>query len=194
MDSSAFSELLTRCPIIAAAKDEAGLDASLSSPCRVVFVLYGTIMDIPDIVSRIHASGKVPVVHLDLIEGLAARETAVDFIRFRTVAAGVISTKGMLIKRAKALGLISIQRFFLLDSLAMTNLKKQAAQNAPDVIEIIPGAMPKIIRLLCENASIPVIAGGLIRDPEDVQNALMSGAAAISATNANLWSLAREFR
>lgn len=193
MDSSEFSALLSRCPIIAAAKDKAGLGASLSSPCRVVFVLYGTIMDIPDIVSRIHSAGKTPIVHIDLIEGLAARETAVDFIRFRTLASGIISTKGMLVRRAKELGLIAIQRFFLLDSLAMTNLKKQAAQNAPDVVEIIPGAMPKIIHLICENASIPVIAGGLIRDREDVQNALISGAAAISATNTALWSLAREF-
>ena len=193
MDASAFSDLLSRCPIIAAAKDEDGLNASLLSPCRVVFALYGTIMDIPDIVGRIYAAGKIPIVHIDLIEGLAARETAADFIRFRTRAAGIISTKGILVKRAKVLGLISIQRFFLLDSLAMTNLKKQVSQNAPDVIEIIPGAMPKIIRLICENAAVPVIAGGLILGREDVKNALMSGAAAISASKPEIWSLAEEF-
>lgn len=193
MDASDFSHLLSRCPIIAAAKDENGLRESLLSPCRVVFVLYGTIMDIPDIVNRIYEAGKTPIVHIDLIEGLAARETAADFIRFRTRAAGIISTKGILVKRAKALGLISIQRFFLLDSLAMTSLKKQAAQNAPDVIEMIPGAMPKIIRQVCENAAVPVIAGGLILEREDVKNALMSGAAAISASKAEIWSLAEDF-
>lgn len=180
--------MLDACPVIAAVKDENGLEACLNAPCRVVFVLFGTIMDIPDIISRIRSAGKTPLVHLDLVDGLAARESAVDFIRFRTSAEGIISTKSVLIKRAKELGLIAVQRFFLLDSLALTNIAKQVRVNAPDVIEIIPGVMPKVIRYVSERSSLSVIAGGLIQDAEDVQNALAAGAAAISATNAELWS------
>lgn len=187
MDRDTFTTLLTSCPVIAAIKNDEGLAASLSSPCLVVFVLFGSIMDIPDIVNRIHAAGKAPIVHIDLIEGLAARESAVDFIRFRTLAAGIISTKGILIRRAKELNLIAIQRFFLLDSLALTNIRKMVATNEPDVIEVIPGAMPRIIRDLCEKATTPLIAGGLIRDHEDVENALNAGASAISSTNNALW-------
>ena len=182
-----FTSTLDLCPVIAAVKDEKGLDACLSAPCRVVFVLYGSIMDIPDIISRIRDAGKTPLVHLDLVDGLAARESAVDFIRFRTSAEGIISTKSVLIKRAKELGLIAIQRFFLLDSLALTNIAKQVRLNAPDVIEIIPGVMPKVIRMVTERSPLPVIAGGLIHDVEDIQNALNAGAAAISATNITLW-------
>lgn len=182
-----FTSTLDLCPVIAAVKDEKGLDACLSAPCRVVFVLYGSIMDIPDIISRIRDAGKTPLVHLDLVDGLAARESAVDFIRFRTSAEGIISTKSVLIKRAKELGLIAIQRFFLLDSLALTNIAKQVRLNAPDVIEIIPGVMPKVIRMVTERSPLPVIAGGLIHDVEDIQNALIAGATAISATNITLW-------
>ena len=182
-----FTSTLDLCPVIAAVKDEKGLDACLSAPCRVVFVLYGSIMDIPDIISRIRDAGKTPLVHLDLVDGLAARESAVDFIRFRTSAEGIISTKSVLIKRAKELGLIAIQRFFLLDSLALTNIAKQVRLNAPDVIEIIPGVMPKVIRMVTERSPLPVIAGGLIHDVEDIQNALNAGATAISATNITLW-------
>ena len=182
-----FTSTLDLCPVIAAVKDEKGLDACLSAPCRVVFVLYGSIMDIPDIISRIRDAGKTPLVHLDLVDGLAARESAVDFIRFRTSAEGIISTKSVLIKRAKELELIAIQRFFLLDSLALTNIAKQVRLNAPDVIEIIPGVMPKVIRMVTERSPLPVIAGGLIHDVEDIQNALNAGATAISATNITLW-------
>lgn len=189
MDHDTFTALLSICPIIASAKDERSLSESLHSPCRIVFVLYGSIMDISDIVSRIHAAGKTAVVHLDLVEGLASRETAVDFIRWRTLAAGIISTKGVLIRRAKELGLIAIQRFFLLDSLAMTNIGKQVKSSVPDVIEIIPGAMPKIIRLVSEHSDIPIITGGLILDKSDVLSALNAGASAISATNSALWEL-----
>lgn len=182
-----FTSMLNACPVIAAVKDENGLEACLNAPCRIVFVLYGSIMDIPEIVARIRAAGKTPLVHLDLVDGLAARESAVDFIRFRTSAEGIISTKSVLIKRAKELGLIAVQRFFLLDSLALTNIAKQVRLNAPDVIEIIPGVMPKVIRFVAERSPLPVIAGGLIHDAEDIQNALGAGAAAISATNVELW-------
>ncbi len=184
MERTLFYSLLDACPVIAAAKNEEDLRHSLGTDCRVVFVLYGNVANIPDIIERIDKAGKTPVVHIDLVDGLAAREPAIDYIRLRTTAAGIISTKGVLIKRAREVGLIAIQRFFLLDSMALTNIEKQVKANQPDLIEVIPGAMPKVIRGLTQELSLPVIAGGLIRDREDAENALAAGARAISSSNA----------
>lgn len=184
MERKLFYELLDACPVIAAAKNEEGLRHSLDTDCQIVFVLYGNVANIPDIVERIDEAGKTPVVHIDLVDGLAAREPAVDYIRLRTASAGIISTKGILIKRAREVGLIAIQRFFLLDSMALTNIEKQVKANQPDLIEVIPGAMPRVILGLTQSLSLPVIAGGLIRDREDVENALAAGARAISSSNA----------
>lgn len=184
MERTLFYSLLDACPVIAAAKNEEDLRHSLDTDCRVVFVLYGNVANIPDIVERIDKAGKTPVVHIDLVDGLAAREPAIDYIRLRTTTAGIISTKGVLIKRAREVGLIAIQRFFLLDSMALTNIEKQVKANQPDLIEVIPGAMPKVIRGLTQELSLPVIAGGLIRDREDAENALAAGARAISSSNA----------
>lgn len=184
MERKLFYSLLDACPVIAAAKNEEDLRHSLDTDCRVVFVLYGNVANIPDIVERIDRAGKTPVVHIDLVDGLAAREPAIDYIRLRTTTAGIISTKGVLIKRAREVGLITIQRFFLLDSMALTNIAKQVNANQPDLIEVIPGAMPKVIRGLAQELSLPVIAGGLIRDREDAENALAAGARAISSSNA----------
>lgn len=39
-------------PIIAAVKDDAGLEACLKSDCRIVFILYGTICNIGEIVKK----------------------------------------------------------------------------------------------------------------------------------------------
>lgn len=187
MNACEFTRLLDEFPIIASVKDDMGLKESLSSACRVVFVLYGDLLSISGIVEAIAAAGKAPIVHLDLVDGLAARESAVDYISKMTPAVGVISTKSVLIKRARQVGLIAIQRFFLLDSLALSNIRKQAGANAPDVIEVIPGAMPKVISGLCENISVPIIAGGLIRDIEDAAGAIHAGAKAISTTNSEFW-------
>lgn len=92
------------------------------------------------------AAGKVPFVHADLIDGLSAREVAVDFIAAQPAAAGIISTKPALIRRARELGLCAVQRFFVLDSIALENLKRQLENTRPDSIEILPGVMPKVIR------------------------------------------------
>ena len=41
------------CPVIAAVKDEEGLNACLGSEIGIVFVLYGDICTIPDIVRKL---------------------------------------------------------------------------------------------------------------------------------------------
>ena len=62
-------ELLEESPIIAAVKSWEGLEKSLKSECKVVFVLFGTICDIDQIVARIKDAGKVAIVHVDMIQG-----------------------------------------------------------------------------------------------------------------------------
>lgn len=69
MERTRFYELLDACPVIAAAKNEESLHHSLDADCRVVFVLYGNVANIPDIVARIDEAGKTPVVHIDLVDG-----------------------------------------------------------------------------------------------------------------------------
>ena len=91
------------------------------------------------------------------------------------------------------MGLSTVQRFFLIDSLALHNVRRLLApeqrQFRPDVVEILPGAMPKVLRQLTAFSPVPVIAGGLIHDKEDVIAALDAGAAAISSTDPAIWFL-----
>lgn len=64
-----FLDALEVSPVIAAVKDDEGVDACLKSESQVVFILYGDICTIPEIVSKVKAAGKLAVVHLDLIHG-----------------------------------------------------------------------------------------------------------------------------
>ncbi len=174
-------------PIIMALRDEEALEESLQADCKIVFILYGTVCNIKDIVQRIVDAGKLAFVHLDMISGLSTKEVAVDFIKEQTSAHGVISTRSSVIKRAKELGLFTIQRFFLLDSLALANVKKQSEVSRPDFVEIMPGIMPRILHQVCEEVYPNVIAGGLISKKEDILNALNAGVTAISTTDNHLW-------
>ena len=116
-------------------------------------------------------------------------DVAVDFIAQNTRADGILSIKPGLIQRAKAKGLITIQRFFLLDSIALKNIPHQLSQNGADLVEVLPGAMPKAIAQLAASIQKPIIAGGMIRDKEDVTRALSAGAVGISASNETIWGL-----
>lgn len=117
---AAFEEAIQEAPVIAAVKNDMGLAHALRSECAAVFILYGTILDIGQIVKRIKAAGKLAFVHAD-------------------------------------------------------------------VIDILPGAMPDVIRRLSQRVTQPLIASGLLTDKRDVCGALAAGAVAVSTTSEELW-------
>lgn len=174
-------------PVIAAVKNDEGLKTAITSPCPVIFVLYGDICSIGEIVKRIKSAGKTAVVHLDLIDGLSNREISVKFLKTNTEADGIISTKTQLVRRAKELSLIAVQRFFIWDSLSLENVRKNLSGDTADFIEILPGIIPKAVDFCVKSVGIPVIAGGLISVKSEVLSALGAGATAISTTNESLW-------
>ena len=186
---TSFREAIENTPIIPAVKDEESLEVCLKSDSSVIFILFGDICSIADIVERIKEKGKLAMVHMDLIAGLGSKEVSVDYIKKRTRADGIITTKPILVKRAKELGLAAVLRFFIIDSMALANLSRQTREARPDCIEVLPGVMPKVIRNITKENKIPLIAGGLISDKEDVCNALDAGAVAVSSTNTKIWFL-----
>lgn len=182
-----FMEALEDSPVIAAIKDDAGLKKCISCDSRVIFVLYGDIISIPEIVAQIKAVGKIAMVHVDLISGLGSKEIAIDFLKKNTMADGIITTKPNLIKRAKELDLHTILRLFLIDSMAFENIERQVKAAKPDVIEVLPALMPKIVSKVCKLSTTPVIAGGLISDKEDVMGLLHAGVTSVSSTDEKVW-------
>ena len=188
-----FYDAVEANPVIAAVKSDAGLQAAVEmEEIQVIFVLYGDVCTIPEILERIKAAGKKAMVHIDLIAGLSAKEISVEFIARQTRADGIITTKPALVRRAKELGIFAVLRFFVIDSLALKNienLEMQCGTSRPDFIEVLPGVMPKVLGRIAKVSRIPMIAGGLITQKEDVIAALSAGAIAVSSTNQDVWNL-----
>lgn len=176
-------------PVIATVGNEEALAAALASECRVIFLLMGSILDVGALTERVHEAGKLCVIHLDLIEGYSNKEISVDAIHRFTGAEGIISTRGALIKRAKQLGMVAIQRGFMLDSRSLGSFEAQIRTSRPDFVEILPGLLPKVIAELRERVDVPIIAGGFIHDKEDVISALNAGALAVSASSPEIWRM-----
>ena len=126
---------------------------------------------------------------MDLVEGLGNREIAVDGLVKLCHPDGIISTRMPQIRRAQQLGVLAIQRTFMLDSISLQNLLAQIDAHRPDFIEVLPGIIPGVIREITEKTSIPLIAGGLIRSKQDVIQALQAGVIAVSTTCQDVWKM-----
>lgn len=187
--SDRLVDLLHEDPVIASAKDAASLDAILASDRRVVFLLFGSVVDVDVIIARCKAAGKIVLVDIDLLDGFATRDVVVTWLATRTQVDGVLSAKTNLIKAAKAAGLLAVHRFFLVDSFSYHQLPRVVGQSRPDAIEILPGCMPRVITWLRDDVQVPLIAGGLVCDKADVMAALGAGAVAVASSNRDVWSM-----
>ncbi len=183
-----FMERTGESPVIPAIKNDEWLASLSSADCRMAYILYGNICNISEIVDAVKKNGKKAIVHIDLISGLASKEFAVDFIKKYTAADGIISMKPNVVKRARELGLFTIQRFYTIDALSYANVVKHAQNCDPDVVEIMPAGLTKIIGYLQEDITKPIVASGLVMDESDIMGALKVGALAVSTTNRELWN------
>ena len=77
----------------------------------------------------------------------------------------------------------------MLDSMSFENIPKQLNYVKPDALEILPGLIPTISRRVSNTTKVPIIAGGLISEKEDVVAALSAGAISVSTTNVNVWKM-----
>ncbi|MGW7349852.1 glycerol-3-phosphate responsive antiterminator [Streptomyces sp. NPDC054784] len=184
-----LSRLLEDHPVVATVKDDDDLRAVLRSDRAVVFLLYGTLMNLPDLVARLKAHGKTVLVNVDLLEGFGGKEVVVRYVRERAGADGVLSAKAHLVRAARELGIFAVHRFFLVDSLSYRKLAGQVRQSRADAVEILPGCMPRVIGWVVADIDVPLIAGGLVCDREDVFAALGAGAAAVASSNHAVWEM-----
>ena len=173
-------------PVIAAVQRDM-LQRAVDSPAEIIFHLSADLVSIPDVMQQVHDAGKMIFIHLDLAEGLGKDRAGVKYLAQCGVD-GIISTKAQLIRYAKEQGLVTVQRFFVLDSKGMDSIEEMSRNTNPHLMEIMPGVIGKAITRF-SSGNIPVIAGGLIQTKKEVTDALGCGAAAVSTGQSELWHL-----
>lgn len=171
-------------PIITAVHENR-MNEAVVSPSNVIFLLGGNLLTVSDNIKAARKAGKIIFIHIDLAEGIAKDKTGIEFLA-RCGADGIISTKANLLKSAKELGLLTVQRFFVYDTQGVDNIKSVLNNNLPDVVEIMPGVIGKIIHKF-STLEVPLIAGGLIETKNEVTTALQMGAYAVSTGKKELW-------
>ena len=176
---------LERTPVIAAT-DRAGWQRAVSSDAEVLFHLGADIISVGDDIAAAKQNGKFVFIHIDLADGIGKDKAGIHWLK-RLGADGIISTRTQLIRAAHDSGLLAVQRFFMLDSKGMHSVAETIENTRPDLIEIMPGVIPKALRLFSRQ-EIPVIAGGLVETKQEVTAALSAGAVAVSTGRKELWN------
>ncbi len=176
-------------PIIAAIRHFHSDVDNIPSDIEIVFLLSSSILTVSDEVNCLKDLGKKVFVHIDLIDGLGRDITAVNYINDVVQPDGIISTKNNLLRHARDIGLITVQRLFLIDSLSFDTGINIIKNYKPDFVEVMPGIIPSAISSLSKKIDQPIIAGGMLNKKEEIIQALNAGATAISTTNRNLWVL-----
>lgn len=189
MAVSKLNEILIENPVIAAIRNEKDLPEVLKSSAEIVFVLHGNVMNIKHICESLRNENKLVFIHIDMLEGLRNDMAGLEFIKKYAEPYGIITTKPTSVKQAKQLGLSTIQRIFIIDSLSLETGIKNIRDVMPDAVEVMPGIASKIFGIIEKEVHIPLIAGGLISSKKDVMEALSSGAVAISTSNSELWDM-----
>ncbi len=186
----AFQDILKELgdyPVIAAVRDIEKVDMALLKPVRCIFVLAGDILNIKYPVTHIKKAGKKVFLHLDLLEGISKNSTGLKYVAREIAPDGIITTKSSLINSAKNENLFTIQRVFALDSQAVNTAIREIKKVEPNAVEILPGILPKVIKQFSRSIPLPLIAGGLIENAEEADNAIKAGAWTVSTSKEYLW-------
>lgn len=182
-----FLDVLKKKPVIAALRSVENPPLDKLTNAGILFVLGGTIFDIPDIVERARRFDKLVFIDIDLIKGIGKDSSGVRYLAKESRVDGIITTKSNLVAGAKRDRLATIQRIFVLDSESLAGGLNVVSNSKPDAVEILPGLIvPKIMKKIRAKTSIPIIAGGLITEYQEIEEILASGAVGISTSSYNL--------
>ena len=182
-----FLESASYDPVIPIAKSLEWVPYVKQAESRIVYLTCGSILDIEDIVQELHEAGKKVIAHAELVEGLSNKDISIDFLSKRAKVDGIISTRASQIRRGRELGLLTIQRFYVIDVKTYRNVEKHLRTSEPDIMEFMPAGLDKGIRYLIQDISKPVVASGMVLDKDDVIHALNAGAVAVATSNRELW-------
>jgi len=182
-----FLDVLKKKPVIAALRDVEHIPVEKLHKAGILFVLGGTIFDVPALVERARRLNQLIFIDIDLIKGVGKDHSGIRYLAREGQVDGIITTKTNLIATAKENGLVTVQRIFVLDSESLVGGLNVVSNSKPDAVEVLPGLIvPKIIKRIRRRTSVPIIGGGLITESSEVEEILASGAVGVSTTSYHL--------
>ena len=179
-------DLFDNRKVAASVRSDEDFKDALRSKVEVIFLQNSNILNVKDQISAAHEAGKKVFIHMDFAEGIGKDRAGLNFIKLMG-ADGILSTKTGMIRSARDLGLVTVQRFFIVDSHSVDTAVDSIKIAKPDIVEIMPGIVYKKIKEFAEKSDTPILVGGLIEFEDEVDCAISQGAVAVSTASRKLW-------
>ncbi|MBI5972370.1 glycerol-3-phosphate responsive antiterminator [Staphylococcus caledonicus] len=171
-------------PAIRNMKDLEKLTKTDYKICVLLDMHVGHLKSIMDLLKQHNIEA---FIHIDLIKGMAHDEYACEYIIQTYHPKGIVSTKTKVIQKAKSLNKLTIFRVFIIDSQALNRSIHLIKKVEPDYVEVLPGIAHKIVKTVDQETSSKIIAGGLIDEEKEIDEAISSGASYVTTSNRALW-------
>lgn len=168
--------------------NEIYFEKALESKSKFVVFEMGDFISLKDKIDELRAKEKEVFVKINEIEGLKEDDDAtMEFLKNIGVY-GVTSNKTKVLAKAKKVGLKTVYTAFVFDTKSFSTTLKNIKIVNPDIIEVRPGLMTKIMKIIKEeNPNIPIWATGLITEEAEINEALSCGAQTIVTSKIELW-------
>ncbi len=178
---------LERRPVIAAASFENAKDA-VHSEAGAVLLMKCNVNQLMSDDFRTLSREKPVLIHADFLKGLDLEHESLEFLKTHVAPAGLVSTKGKVVRAARKIGIPAILRVFLIDLTSFFRTVDGVHESDPDAIEIMPGIAPQVVPRFREYMSLPIILGGMLTNEDEMAAAFRHGANAVSVGASRLWN------
>lgn len=172
--------------IFAAVRTDEGLDFALKTGVETIFMQATNIEQVGAQIEKTHKAGKKLFVHIDITDGVGKDEYGLKYLQKLGVD-GIISTRTNIIKVAKKIGLSTCQKFFIVDTHSLSTTIESIKMGKPDMVEIMPGLISKVIKKIKEETETFIISGGLLVTEEEIEKAFSDGAMGVSTSVRTFW-------
>jgi glycerol uptake operon antiterminator len=173
--------------VLPAISDPKKFEIFMSNAMEYCILMDMTLEQVEHLCKIAHQGHKKCLVHMDLIKGLRNDEYGAIYMCQKVGADGLISTHPPVISQAKKKGKIAILRVFLIDTRSLEKSINIANNTQPDFLELLPALAYGAFSRVQEVVNIPMIAGGLIRTKEEVEQCLAAGVIAVTTSQTSLW-------
>ena len=177
---------MDKSKIFAAVRTDEGLDAALQTGVETIFMQATNIEVVGAQIEKAHKAGKKLFIHIDITDGVGKDEYGIKFLQ-KLGADGIISTRTNIIKQAKKMGIATCQKFFIVDTHSLSTTIDSIKAGKPDMIEVMPGLVSKVIKKIKEESDTFIISGGLLTTEEEIQQAFNDGAMGVSTSIRSFW-------
>lgn len=165
------------------------LTYALNTDLSYVLLSNTHIGNLKALVDRVHRAGKKAIVTVELIRGFNLDKNGAQFLKQIFHVDAVIVSNPLLVHYLRKLGLYTILRIVLMDSLALENSIRIVSETPCNAVELRPAIYGlKFANMLCnERRDLAFFLAGFIRSQKTIKQAQQMGFKGVTLSDRSLW-------